>query len=175
MAGIAPERITADNGSEFAGRILEAWAMEHHVQLCFIRPGRPTENGFIESLAAGSGTSVSTSPGSRLWRTPVRRSQSGGSNTTDIVRTAPCRTELRWEFAALQDRRTGGRFALSIVGKATGNPCQGRRQPAVRTLDRGCRLPLIELKRGRTASANRPRDQRPLSESLAVRGRKGTV
>jgi putative transposase len=48
--GAAPESITCDNGSEFAGRVLEAWAMKHGVQLDFIRPGRPVENGFIESF-----------------------------------------------------------------------------------------------------------------------------
>ena len=45
-----PESITVDNGSEFSGRALEAWAMTKGVQLCFIRPGRPVENGFIESF-----------------------------------------------------------------------------------------------------------------------------
>ena len=42
--------MTLDNGSEFAGRAMEAWAMQMGVQLCFIRPGRPVENGFIESF-----------------------------------------------------------------------------------------------------------------------------
>ncbi len=48
--GHLPESITVDNGSEFSGRALEAWAMTNDVQLCFIRPGRPVENGFIESF-----------------------------------------------------------------------------------------------------------------------------
>lgn len=48
--GAAPRSITLDNGSEFTGRALEAWAMQHGVELCFIRPGRPVENGFIESF-----------------------------------------------------------------------------------------------------------------------------
>ena len=48
--GSLPESITVDNGSEFSGRVLEAWAMSNEVQLCFIRPGRPVENGFIESF-----------------------------------------------------------------------------------------------------------------------------
>jgi putative transposase len=47
---ILPESITVDNGSEFSGRALEAWAIANNVQLCFIRPGRPVENGFIESF-----------------------------------------------------------------------------------------------------------------------------
>jgi transposase InsO family protein len=48
--GSLPESITVDNGSEFCSRALEAWAMGHDVQLCFICPGRPVENGFIESF-----------------------------------------------------------------------------------------------------------------------------
>ncbi len=48
--GRLPESITVDNGSEFCSRALEAWAMANQVQLCFIRPGRPVENGFIESF-----------------------------------------------------------------------------------------------------------------------------
>jgi putative transposase len=48
--GSLPESITLDNGSEFCSRALEAWAMANEVQLCFIRPGRPVENGFIESF-----------------------------------------------------------------------------------------------------------------------------
>jgi putative transposase len=48
--GSLPESITVDNGSEFSGRALEAWAMSNEVRLCFIRPGRPVENGFIESF-----------------------------------------------------------------------------------------------------------------------------
>jgi len=48
--GQLPESITVDNGNEFSGRAVEAWAIAHGVQLCFIRPGCPVENGFIESF-----------------------------------------------------------------------------------------------------------------------------
>jgi putative transposase len=50
--GTAPRSITVDNGSEFTGRALEAWPIQDGAQLCFIRPGRPVENGFIESRPA---------------------------------------------------------------------------------------------------------------------------
>jgi putative transposase len=46
----APESITTDNGSEFAGKALDAWALQHAVKLAFIRPGKPVENGFVESF-----------------------------------------------------------------------------------------------------------------------------
>ena len=45
-----PEAITIDNGTEFSSRALETWAYEHEVKLDFIRPGKPVENGFIESF-----------------------------------------------------------------------------------------------------------------------------
>jgi putative transposase len=44
----APRAITVDNGSEFASRVMDAWAYRHGIQLEFIRPGKPVENGFIE-------------------------------------------------------------------------------------------------------------------------------
>ena len=45
-----PESITTDNGSEFAGRAMDAWAHQAGVKLDFIRPGRPVQNGYIESF-----------------------------------------------------------------------------------------------------------------------------
>ena len=45
-----PESITTDNGSEFAGRAMETWAYQTGVKLDFIRPGRPVQNGYIESF-----------------------------------------------------------------------------------------------------------------------------
>ena len=45
-----PVSITVDNGSEFAGRAMDAWAHRHGVELAFIRPGRPTENACVWSF-----------------------------------------------------------------------------------------------------------------------------
>jgi putative transposase len=45
-----PESITTDNGGEFAGKAMEAWAYKNDVKLDLIRPGRPVENGYIESF-----------------------------------------------------------------------------------------------------------------------------
>lgn len=45
-----PQSITVDNGSEFCRRIMNGWAYEHGVKLDFIRPGKPVENGHIESF-----------------------------------------------------------------------------------------------------------------------------
>ena len=45
-----PQVIVCDNGPEFAGRALDAWAYERGVKIHFIRPGKPVENAYIESF-----------------------------------------------------------------------------------------------------------------------------
>jgi putative transposase len=39
-----------DYGPEFTSRVLDAWAYEHGIRLHFIRPGKPIENCFVESV-----------------------------------------------------------------------------------------------------------------------------
>lgn len=48
--GQAPERIQVDNGSEFISQALDRWAYDHGVTLDFSRPGKPTDNAYIESF-----------------------------------------------------------------------------------------------------------------------------
>ena len=45
-----PRSITVDNGTEFTCRVLDEWAPRRGVLLDFIHPGRPVENGFVESF-----------------------------------------------------------------------------------------------------------------------------
>ena len=45
-----PETLILDNGPEFAGTALDAWAAQHGVHLHFIEPGKPVQNAFIESF-----------------------------------------------------------------------------------------------------------------------------
>lgn len=45
-----PETLILDNGPEFAGTALDAWAVQHSVHLHFIQPGKPVQNAFIESF-----------------------------------------------------------------------------------------------------------------------------
>ena len=43
-----PTAITMDNGPGFAGLVLDAWAYREGVQLDFIDPGKPMQNGHLE-------------------------------------------------------------------------------------------------------------------------------
>ena len=45
-----PKAITVDHGTEFTSRALDEWAWRRGVELAFITPGKPTENGLCESF-----------------------------------------------------------------------------------------------------------------------------
>jgi putative transposase len=45
-----PKRIQCDNGSEFISKEVDRWAYENKVTLDFSRPGKPTDNPYVESF-----------------------------------------------------------------------------------------------------------------------------
>jgi putative transposase len=45
-----PTQIRVDNGPEFISRTLDTWAATRGITLDFTRPGKPTDNGHIESF-----------------------------------------------------------------------------------------------------------------------------
>ncbi len=45
-----PQSIRGDNGPEFAGRLLDQWAYLNKVELDFSRPGKPSDNAYIEAF-----------------------------------------------------------------------------------------------------------------------------
>jgi putative transposase len=48
--GRVPGTLFCDNGSEFTSQILDLWAYHNKVKIEFSRPGKPTDNAFIESF-----------------------------------------------------------------------------------------------------------------------------
>src|SRR5579872_2794979 len=137
--GAAPRSMTLDNGSEFAGRTMEAWAIQNDVQLCFIRPGRPVENGSIESFNGRLRDEClnvewfmsleEARRGLALWRDHYnhQRPHSALDDRPPAV------------FAALHGIQ-GKRFALFDANKTNGKPRQGFASPAEAALDPACRL-----------------------------------
>ncbi len=45
-----PKTIRVDNGPEFISKALDQWAYMNQVELDFSRPGKPTDNAFIEAF-----------------------------------------------------------------------------------------------------------------------------
>jgi putative transposase len=146
--GASPQSLTVDNGSEFAGRAMECWALQTGVQLCFIRPGRPVENGFIESFNGrlrDECLNVEWFPSlaearQKLaeWRDHYnhRRPHSALDDRTPAV------------FASLHQGTRRERFALSDSDKTNGGPPQGFATPANAALDPVRRLPEDILDQG---------------------------
>jgi putative transposase len=45
-----PKSLRVDNGPEFAGRMLDQWAYLNGVEIDFSRPGKPTDNAYVEAF-----------------------------------------------------------------------------------------------------------------------------
>lgn len=45
-----PETIQSDNGTEFTSHAITSWAKENQLSWSFIQPGKPYQNGTIESF-----------------------------------------------------------------------------------------------------------------------------
>jgi len=152
----APESITTDNGSEFAGKALDAWALRHGVKLSFIRPGKPVENGFVESF---HGRLRDECLKVELFFTLADAQQKLATWRDDYNHQRPhsaLADRTPAAFAALHHKPGDRRFALSTVLTANGHPSQGFASPANAALDSGVRPLLKSLIRGRSTSVNRP-------------------
>ena len=45
-----PKRLFCDKGAEFTSQIMDLWAYQNGVQIDFSRPGKPTDNAYVESF-----------------------------------------------------------------------------------------------------------------------------
>lgn len=88
IEGRFPERIQCDNGSEFISKEMDLWAYSNGVTLDFSRPGKPTDNPYVESFNGSFGMNVFLSIGSYLWTMPEKKSRTFDGNTTTSGHTA---------------------------------------------------------------------------------------
>ena len=45
-----PQLIVSDNGTEFSSNAILRWSKEHQIEWHYIAPGKPMQNGYIESF-----------------------------------------------------------------------------------------------------------------------------
>jgi putative transposase len=146
-----PESITTDNGGEFAGKAMEAWAYQNDVKLDVIRPGKPVENGYIESFNGRlrdeclNGEIFFNLADTREKLEHWRRDYNEHRPHSSLDDRTPA------EFANTARQRG---FALPTVNKAGPQPCQGsapagQKAPA---LDRAAVLPSESKMRAKPLS-----------------------
>ncbi|VWX53879.1 hypothetical protein NOVOSPHI9U_50498 [Novosphingobium sp. 9U] len=85
----APAKIRVDNGPGFISRALDHWAYINRVTLNFSKPGKPTNNAFVESFNGRLRDDASTRTDSCLWTTPGARSRRGERTLTRPDLTQP--------------------------------------------------------------------------------------
>jgi len=139
--GELPQSILSDNGSEFSGRTMEARALERGLHWYFIRPGRPVENGLVESFNGRlRDECVRVS-----WFRSLAQAREQLAAWRDHYNHARPHSSLGdWtpgEFAAHDQQSGKGRFALDDDEKASCGARQGLTQAAAAALDRLLRLP----------------------------------
>jgi putative transposase len=110
-----PNVIRCDNGSEFVAQPLDHWAFWNKVALDFSRPGKPTDNAFIESFNGGVRRELlnpsyfetidQAKKAARLWRVEYNefRPHSMLANKTPKEFAAQARTPNRSRFSRDRD------------------------------------------------------------------------
>src|ERR1043165_5025676 len=83
-------------GSEFCRQIVDLWAYQHKVRIDFSRPGKPTENAYVESFrATWRRECLNAHCGSSHGTTPKSASRPGGRNTPRVGLTGRSRIARR--------------------------------------------------------------------------------
>lgn len=93
-----PKTIRVDNGSEFVSRDMDLWAYQRGVTLDFSRPGKPTDNAYIEAFNSKLALNARTHIGSwalkirpKSWRlgveTTTKKDRTAQSGTTSLLRS----------------------------------------------------------------------------------------
>jgi transposase InsO family protein len=99
----APEFIRSDNGPEVSSRHYLAWCVERSIGTIHIQPGKPTQNGHVESFHGRFRTNVSMRVGSGTSGMHAARSPAGETNTTGNARIP------RWGIEHRRSSHNSGR------------------------------------------------------------------
>jgi putative transposase len=84
-----PHTIVSDNGTEMTSRAMLEWTNRTGVDWHYIAPGKPQQNGFVESFNGKLRDECLNEEVSAPWPRPAPSSSAGGSTTTTCARTRP--------------------------------------------------------------------------------------
>ena len=85
-----PQLIVSDNGTELTSQAILRWQKQRNLEWHSIAPGKPQQNGLVESLTVAYGTNASTSTSSGACLMLAGSSMRGGPTTTaaDLTRAS---------------------------------------------------------------------------------------
>ena len=109
-----PRMIVSDNGTEFTSNTILAWQEERGIEWHYIAPGKPMQNGFVESF---NGRLRDECLNEHLFANPprlARSSRNGGSTTTPTDRT---RASTGSHRPSLQPAPTGAKHRTESTYK----------------------------------------------------------
>ena len=89
-----PCMIVSDNGTELTSNAILKWQQERLIEWHYIAPGKPMQNGFVESFNAAFATNALTSMCSPATATQNTSLKHGGT-TTITTGPTPASTGLR--------------------------------------------------------------------------------
>ena len=84
-----PEYLRSDNGPEFTAKLVRRWLGRVGVEMLFIEPGSPWENGYNESFNGKLRDELLNGRSSTRWRRRPCWSSNGGASTIPSDPTAP--------------------------------------------------------------------------------------
>lgn len=121
-----PAWLTSDNGPEFAGSALDAWAYDRGIELRFIRPGKPQENAFVESFNAR-----------------VRDECLNQHCFHDLEEARAIVEDWREDYNSIRPHGSLGgltprEFAARLQGEGYPSPCTGQASACLKPLDPTC-------------------------------------
>jgi Integrase core domain len=93
-----PKSIRVDNGPEFVSKELDLWAFMRGVTLDFSRPGKPTDNAYVESFSGKFRSECLNANGSSASTSRGENAKVGVETITTFVRIAPSAANRRESF-----------------------------------------------------------------------------
>jgi len=127
--GGSPGVICADNGPEFTGKALDRRAQAAGVKLEFIRPGKPTDNGHVESFNRRfreeclDAQMFSTLEGARKTIEAWRRDYNTARLHSSLGGLSPEEYRTAWSRENQSGQRPNFRLVYSVAGVRSGHQC----------------------------------------------------
>jgi len=78
-----PHTVVSDNGTELTSSAILRWSQERRVEWHYIAPGKPMQNGFVESFNGRLRTNASTRRCSPRWHMPASCSRCLAGTNSD--------------------------------------------------------------------------------------------